>query len=167
MWTRARVCAQKEQQSVCCVNLSTCDVEVVNSPREPIPQQLVTAESTHGKCGADRGARTDLGWQLANHLWKMSFPWWHQQGPQCWASFQTSPWKIFLFKYRLNDGIRSSSWKWELLYFERKQVPTNVEGLLYPEITPIWTSGACNSSAPAVCFSNSDLFKTKKKKPLG
>lgn len=57
---RACVCPQKEQQSVCCVNLSTCDVEVVNSPREPIPQQLVTAESTHGKCGADRGARTDL-----------------------------------------------------------------------------------------------------------
>lgn len=40
--------------------------------------------------------------------------------------------------------------------------PTNVEGLLYPKITAIWTSGACNSSAPAVSFSNSDLFKTNK-----
>lgn len=154
----ARACPQKEQQSVCCVNLSACDAEVVNSPREPIPQQLVTAESTHGKCGADRGARTDLRWQLANHLWKMSFPWWHQQGPLERFSSSNTDSMTEQEVHRRNG----SSYIWKESRY--------VQMLRGCRILKLLLSGHLGIEIPVQklwVFSNSDLFKTNTKKSLG
>lgn len=63
----------------------------------------MTAESAHGKCGADRGAWTGLCWQLANRFWTC-VPRWHHQTSNWSFPTKTTAGKLFS-KARCNWGL--------------------------------------------------------------